>query len=199
MICPPVLMFLKAMLRGGGEIKPLDRLLALAILRRLSLQLQVMAWFEHAMNHSFVDTRVEDLATFAFSALRPHWPRRLLALSHRSRDVKTALMQLQAWGNFRYSIDALFPPHWETTSRRSGGSSAPYLAWSAYLRRTTTTPSGAGAEHENSTISATKMISFAAAALSSSTRRNYLSSDGAPPRRRGRWSVFESPDNSRRH
>jgi hypothetical protein len=114
MICPPVLMFLKAMLRGGGGIKPLDCLLALAILRRLSLQLQVMAWFEHALNHSFADTRVEDLASFAFSALRPHWPRRLLALSHRSRDVKPALMQLQAWGNFRYSIDALFVPHWET-------------------------------------------------------------------------------------
>ncbi len=114
MICPPVLVFLRAMLRGGGEIKPLHRLLALAILRRLSLQLQVMAWFEHAMNHSFVDTRVEDLASFAFSALRPHWPRRLLALSHRSRDVKTALMQMRAWGNFRFSIDALFTPHWET-------------------------------------------------------------------------------------
>src|SRR4029079_4104166 len=39
---------------------------------------------------------------------------RLLALSHRSRDVKAALMQLEAWGNFRFSIDALFPPHWET-------------------------------------------------------------------------------------
>ena len=73
-----------------------------------------MSWFEHALSHSFAHARVEDLASFAFSALRPHWPRRLLALSHRSQDVKPALMNLRAWGNFRYSIDAMFPPHWET-------------------------------------------------------------------------------------
>lgn len=115
MICPPVLVFLKTMIQGRQEgIGSLERLLGLAILRRLTLQLQVMAWFEQAVHHPFADTRVQDLASFAFSAVRPHWPRRLLALSHRSRDVKRELMQLEAWGNFRYSIDALFPPHWES-------------------------------------------------------------------------------------
>jgi len=115
MICPPVLVFLKTMVQGGRDgITPLDRLMGLAILRRLTLQLQVMAWFEQALDQEFADVRVQDLASFAFSALRPHWPRRLLALSHRSKDVKDALMQLKAWGNFRYSIDALFVPHWES-------------------------------------------------------------------------------------
>jgi hypothetical protein len=115
MICPSILVFLKTMLRGEPDgTVTVDRLLALVILRRLSLQLQAMAWFEHAIQRSFSDLRVEDLASFAFSALRPHWPRRLLALSHRSGDVKPALMNEQLWGNFRFSIDALFPPNWET-------------------------------------------------------------------------------------
>src|SRR5262249_2483667 len=115
MICPPVLVFLKTMLQGAqDDISPLDRLLTLVILRRLALQLQVMSWFEHALQRSFAHARVEDLASFAFSALRPPWPRRLLALSHRSRDLKPALMNLHAWGNFRFSIDAMFAPHWET-------------------------------------------------------------------------------------
>jgi hypothetical protein len=115
MICPPVLVFLKTVLSGQREgVTDYDRVMALGILRRLTLQLQAMAWFEHALEHEFADVRVQDLASFAFSAVRPHWPRRLLALSHRSRDVKNALMQLQLWGNFRFCIDALFLPQWET-------------------------------------------------------------------------------------
>jgi hypothetical protein len=115
MICPPVLVFLKAQLHVAVEgAGPADQLLALIILRRLTLQLQAMSWLENALQHPFEHVRTLDLTSFAFSALRPHWPRRLFALSHRSVDIKAALMGLKAWGNFRYSIDAQFAPHWET-------------------------------------------------------------------------------------
>jgi hypothetical protein len=115
MICPPVLVFLKTVLSGQREgVTDFDRAMALAILRRLTLQLQAMAWFEHALDHQFADVRVQDLVSFAFSAVRPHWPRRLLAVSHRSKDLKGQLVQLQSWGNFRFSIDALFVSQWET-------------------------------------------------------------------------------------
>lgn len=115
MICPPILVFFKSKLHDGaqGEVT-LDHLLAFSILRRLTLQLQVMSWLERALEHPFKHIRVEDLTSFAYSALRPHWPRRLFAVSHRSRDVKPALLSLNAWGNFRCSVDALFVPHWET-------------------------------------------------------------------------------------
>jgi hypothetical protein len=115
MVCPPILVFLKSKLRGTVQDEvTLDHLLALSVLRRLALQLQVMSWLEMALQHSFRHIRVEDLTSFAYSALRPHWPRRLFAVSHRSRDVKPALLSLNTWGNFRCSLDALFAPHWET-------------------------------------------------------------------------------------
>jgi hypothetical protein len=115
MICPPILIFFKSKLCDTAqEGVTLDQLLALSILRRLALQLQVMSWLEMALEHSFQHLRVEDLTSFAYSALRPHWPRRLFAVSHRSRDIKPALLGLKIWGNFRCSLDALFVPHWET-------------------------------------------------------------------------------------
>jgi hypothetical protein len=89
-----------------------DHLLATIVFRRWALQLQAMSWVETALQRSWQHLRPEDLTAFAFSALRPHWPSRLLGLSHRSMDVKGALRATPAWGNFRYSIDA--------TWRRSG-------------------------------------------------------------------------------
>src|SRR5262249_13765267 len=91
MICPPVLVFLKTMLQGAqDDISPLDRLLTLVTLPRLALQLQVMSGFEHALHRPFAHARVEALPSSASSPPRPHCPRRLLALSHRSRDLKPA-------------------------------------------------------------------------------------------------------------
>jgi hypothetical protein len=115
MICPPILVFFKSKLGGSAHDEiTLDHLLAFSILRRLTLQLQVMSWLETALERSFRHIRVEDLTSFAYSALRPHWPRRLFAVSHRSIDIKPTLFGLSTWGNFRCSLDALFAPHWET-------------------------------------------------------------------------------------
>jgi hypothetical protein len=115
MVCPPILVFLKSRLREAatGDVL-LEHLLTLVIVRRLVLELQAMSWLELALQNKFRDLRTQDLASFAFGACRPHWPRRLFALSHRSKDIKPTLMKLAAWGNFRYSIDAMFAPHWET-------------------------------------------------------------------------------------
>jgi hypothetical protein len=110
----PVCLFLQAKLREAEERVTTGHLMAIVILRRWILQLQTMMWLETALKHSWQDIRPQDLVTFAFSALRPHWPRRLFGLSHRSMDVKSALSTTVAWHNFRYSIDATFVPHWET-------------------------------------------------------------------------------------
>jgi hypothetical protein len=69
------------------------------------------SWVDTALQRSWQHLRPEDLTAFAFSALRPRWPSRLLGLSHRSMDVKGVLRATPAWGNFRYSIDATFVPH----------------------------------------------------------------------------------------
>lgn len=82
--------------------------------RRWILQLQAMSWLEMALQRPWQHVRTQDLATFAFSALRPHWPRRLIGLSHRSMDIKEPLSATRAWANFRFSIDAYFFPQWET-------------------------------------------------------------------------------------
>jgi hypothetical protein len=92
-----------------------DHLLACIIFRRCVLQFSVMSWLETALSRTlWQDIRPQDLMTFAFTALRPHWPRRVYAISHRSRDIKSALSTMRAWNNFRFSIDANFLPHWET-------------------------------------------------------------------------------------
>ena len=111
MVCPAILIFLRLKLRDAalGDIR-LEHVMALVILRRLALELQAMSWLEHALQWDFENLRPQDRAVFAFCAIRPHWPRRLFALSHRSKDIKPAMTKLAAWGDFRYSIDATFVP-----------------------------------------------------------------------------------------
>lgn len=114
MISIPICFFLQQKFREADDSVTTDHLLATVIFRRWVLQLQAMAWLETALQRSWQHVRTQDLTTFAFSALRPHWPRRIFGLSHRSMDVKTTLSGMRAWANFRYSIDATTIPHWET-------------------------------------------------------------------------------------
>ena len=110
----PIYLFFQELFRQADQAVTTGHLLAVTIFRRWTLELQVMSWLERALQRRWKHLRTEDLATFAFSALRPHWPRRLLGISHRSMDVKGALRATRAWDNFRYCIDATFVPHWET-------------------------------------------------------------------------------------
>ncbi|HEX7335184.1 MAG TPA: hypothetical protein VF290_27030 [Pyrinomonadaceae bacterium] len=114
MVSIPVCLFLQQKFREADNSVTTGHLLAAVIFRRWVLQLQTMAWLENALQQSWQHVRTQDLTTFAFSALRPHWPRRIFGLSHRSIDVKATLSAMRAWSNFRYSIDATSIPHWET-------------------------------------------------------------------------------------
>ena len=89
---------------------------ALAVLRRWLLALKAMTWLETASLARWDDIRPQDLACFAFSSVRPDWPRRVVAVSHRSADVKPALVTMRAWRSSRFAIDASFVPAWETNN-----------------------------------------------------------------------------------
>jgi len=65
---------------------------------------------------SLAFTRPQDLCCFAFNALKPEWPRRLLAISHRSADVKAVLIEMGLWQSSRCAIDANYVPSWETNT-----------------------------------------------------------------------------------
>ncbi len=110
----PIYLLLQQKFREADNAVTTGHLLAAIVFRRWTLQLQAMSWLETALQRSWQHLRAQDFTAFAFSALRPHWPRRLFGLSHRSMDVKEALSVTRAWNNFRYSIDATFIPHWET-------------------------------------------------------------------------------------
>jgi len=114
MMAPPVCIFLQQLFRSAADAVTTGHLLAVAVFRRWTLQLLSMLWLETALQREWKDLRPQDVVSFAFSVMRPHWPRRLFGLSHRSMDVKAALAQTPAWNNFRYSIDATFVPNWET-------------------------------------------------------------------------------------
>lgn len=58
--------------------------------------------------------RPEDLSCYAYNALKPEWPRRVIALSHRSRDVKPRLKDTQFWKSPFAAVDATYAPQWET-------------------------------------------------------------------------------------
>jgi hypothetical protein len=90
--------------------------IAVAVLRRWLLSLKAMAWLEEALAQPWSQVRPQDLACFAFNAVKPDWPRRLVALSHRSMDAKPALIRMKAWQSSLFAIDANYAPSWETNT-----------------------------------------------------------------------------------
>jgi len=90
--------------------------IALAVVRRWLLTLRAMHWLEEAADSSWRDIRAQDLSCFAFSALKPEWPRRVLALSHRSVDAKPALQATGLWWSGLCALDASYVPAWETNT-----------------------------------------------------------------------------------
>lgn len=92
------------------------RTLATGVLRRWALTLKAMAWAEHALSLPWEVVRPADIVCFAFNATKPEWPRRLVAISHRSADVKPQLRQMGIWKSCRCAIDATYIPAWETNS-----------------------------------------------------------------------------------
>lgn len=113
---PVLSIYLQEVLRSANESVTTHHLLIAAVMRRWALTLQVLAWLEEALQQSWTHIRPPDLMCFAFSALRPHWPRRVLAISHRSRDAKPWLREMKIWQHFSHSIDATFIPQWETNT-----------------------------------------------------------------------------------
>ena len=101
-----VLGLTSAIASGDGQVKTL----AIAVIRRWVLTLQAMAWLEAALTHAWSDVRPKDLCCFALNATNPDWPRRVLAISHRSKDVKPALRGMHAWRAGRIAIDANYIP-----------------------------------------------------------------------------------------
>jgi hypothetical protein len=90
--------------------------LILAVLRRWLLSLKAMVWLENALTSDWKSARTEDLACFAYSAVKPEWPRRLISVSHRSFEVKPLLQQSKAWNSALFAIDAMYVPAWETNT-----------------------------------------------------------------------------------
>jgi hypothetical protein len=113
MRCTPVV---QGLLDAAGSAEPRQSTIALAVMRRWLLSLRVMHWLEGASSGSWRDIRSQDLACFAFSAVKPEWPRRVLAVSHRSVDVKPALRATGMWWWGLCSLDASYVPGWETNS-----------------------------------------------------------------------------------
>ncbi|UYW27485.1 hypothetical protein OKC48_02810 [Methylorubrum extorquens] len=101
-----------ALTASGPEV----RTLATGVLRRWVLTLKAMAWAEHALGQSWDVVRPADIACFAFSSVKPEWPRRLLAISHRSFEVKPNLRHMGVWKSVRCAIDATYLPSWETNT-----------------------------------------------------------------------------------
>ena len=75
-----------------------------------------MVWAEHALGQSWDAVRPADIVCLAFSATKPEWLRRLLAISHRSFEVKPQLRQMGVWKSARCAIDATYVPSWETNT-----------------------------------------------------------------------------------
>lgn len=90
--------------------------IALAVVRRWLLTLRAMHWLEAAADSSWREIRAQDLSCFAFSALKPEWPRRVLAVSHRSADAKSALQATSLWWSGLCALDASYVPAWETNT-----------------------------------------------------------------------------------
>lgn len=111
--CRPLLVALTNALEANDlELEEI----AVAVLRRWMLSLKAMAWLEDALQRPWDRVRPQDLACFAFNAIKPDWPRRVLALSHRSMDAKPALFSMNAWRSSLFAIDANYAPSWETNT-----------------------------------------------------------------------------------
>jgi hypothetical protein len=80
------------------------------------LSLKAMAWLEDALARPWNRVRPQDLACFAFNAVKPDWPRRWVALSHRSVDAKPVLQTMKTWRSSLFAIDANYAPSWETNT-----------------------------------------------------------------------------------
>jgi hypothetical protein len=113
MRCAPVVEGLMRALRS--ERRELQTV-ALAVVRRWLLTLKTMSWLEESALETWDHVRPPDLACFAFSALKPEWPRRIMAVSHRSRDVKDILSTMRIWRSSRCAVDASYVPGWETNT-----------------------------------------------------------------------------------
>ena len=116
---------LEALLLALGSPDERLQTLAVGVVRRWILTLRAMIWAEDALERSWREVRPADIACFAFSALRPEWPRRLLAISHRSAEVKPTLATLRNWSSARSGIDATYVPAWETNTGMIWGLFAP--------------------------------------------------------------------------
>ena len=113
MRCEPVVEgLMRALSSERGEL----RTVALGVLRRWLLALRSMSWLEASALETWSEVRAQDLACFAFSALKPEWPRRIMSVSHRSADAKPALSTMRLWRSSRCAIDASYVPSWETNT-----------------------------------------------------------------------------------
>jgi hypothetical protein len=91
--------------------------LSTVVIRRWLLTLKAMTWLENALQQRNWDlVRPQDLACLAFNMLKPEWPRRLIAVSHRSFEIKPLLQQTRAWTSPLFAIDAIYVPAWETNT-----------------------------------------------------------------------------------
>jgi hypothetical protein len=111
MRCPAVVLGLASAIASS---EPAIKRLAVGVIRRWLLTLQAMAWLEAALQHTWKEVQPKDLCCFALNAVKPDWPRRVIAVSHRSQDVKPALRDMRAWRSGRFAIDANYVPAWET-------------------------------------------------------------------------------------
>jgi hypothetical protein len=113
MCCVPVV---QGLMDALSTEQPELRTLALAVVRRWLLTLKAMSWLEASASESWSHVRAQDLACFAFGALKPEWPRRIMAISHRSADVKPVLSTMRLWNSSRCAVDASYVPAWETNT-----------------------------------------------------------------------------------
>jgi hypothetical protein len=113
LINEPLLAGLDSAIRSGNEG---SQKRALCVARRWLLTAKVLAWLSEALQHTWAMVTPADLACFAFAAMSPAWPRRTVAVSHRSADVKMALSGLTMWKSPHVAIDASYVPAWETNT-----------------------------------------------------------------------------------
>jgi hypothetical protein len=93
-----------------------ERTIAVGVVRRWALTLKAMSWVEDALAAPWIDVRPSDVVCLGFNAVKPDWPRRIVAVSHRSAEVKPTLRQLPVWRSSRWAVDATYVPAWETNT-----------------------------------------------------------------------------------